>query len=228
MTMKIFQKNRLQWLPNIIDITLNPIIVFDTVREVMSNCTQDHKRPDSCEDPPFQASSYEFVSKHSGTLRHVREMHLPFKSSSCQPVTVRKKKRKTQEQHGRIHKTSTSQGANAGRKPRSLSVSFMMILQWKVLPHQRYKDTWWITSRNLLLFPNCWTVIPQRPREYSPWQIYSADSEAKLQHSPDGPHPDGSLNYIEYGNVSRMALMDSGYIYISDGDEWLIKGLPVL
>lgn len=128
-------------------------------------------------------------------------------------LPLERKKEKLKSNTAGFIKLLQVKRANVGRKPRSLSVSFMMILQWKVLPHQRYKDTWWITSRNLLLFPNCWTVIPQRPREYSPWQIYSADSEAKLQHSPDGPHPDGSLNYIEYGNVSRMALMDSGYIY---------------
>lgn len=43
-------------------------------------------------------------------------------------------------------------------------------------------DTWWITSRNLLLLPNCWTVSPQRPTFIPPGR-YTASTVKSRQAS---------------------------------------------
>lgn len=75
-------------------------------------------------------------------------------------------------------------------------------------------DTWWITSRNLLLLQDCWTVSPQRPPFIPPGR-YTASTLKSWRAS--------AFNYTEYGNSSSTVLMDLGYIFCSDNDGRLSK-----
>ncbi len=125
---------------------------------------------------------------------------------SCQPEIFRK----------RFIKLQQVKKSHIRRKPQSIFHLIHGGPAAKTSLTSALQDTWWIASRNLLLLPNCWTVIPQIPqnssiREYSPGR-YTA-LMGRLQCNPNGPHPDGSLNYTEYGNASRTELMDSRYIF---------------